>query len=93
MRVELPEIAAVRCSDTHVFAVPGTPSSSSARSVASVAIASSILRALPMYFGVITVPPSSVPPSRYVATAHGESFQRGGRGLSSSSASAASSCA
>lgn len=37
-----PPIAAARCSDTHDFAVPGTPSNNNARSVASVAIAISI---------------------------------------------------
>src|SRR3954465_10178563 len=80
VRVLSPEIAAVRCSETHVFAVPGTPSRSSARSVASVATATSISRAWPMYFGVISVPSASVPPSRYVVTAHGDSRQRGGGG-------------
>ena len=38
-----------------VFAVPGSPSSSSARSVASVAMAISTSRRSPMYFGVTTV--------------------------------------
>ena len=42
--VESPETAAARCSDTQVFAVPGTPSSSSARSVARVATATSMRR-------------------------------------------------
>ena len=55
-RVESPEMAAARCSDTQVLAVPGTPSSSSARSVASVATATSISRRGPMYLGVMTVP-------------------------------------
>src|SRR6202021_559589 len=89
--VESPETAAARCSDTHVLAVPGTPSSSSARSVASVATATSIRRRLPTYFGVITVPSAAAPPSRYVVTAHGDSRQPGGRGRSSPAASAASS--
>ena len=62
--VESPETAAARCSETHVFAVPGTPSSSSARSVASVATATSTSRSGPTYYGAITVPSSSVPPSR-----------------------------
>ena len=57
-----PEIAAARCSDTQDFAVPGTPSSSSARSVASVATAVSISRRLPTYFGVIAVPSAALPP-------------------------------
>ena len=45
--VEVPLIAAARCSLTHDFAVPGTPISSSARSVASEAMAISISRRLP----------------------------------------------
>ena len=57
-------MAAARCSDTQDFAVPGTPSRSSARSVASVATAVSISRRLPTYFGVITVPSPALPPSR-----------------------------
>ena len=57
-------MAAARCSDTQDFAVPGTPSSSSARSVARVATATSISRREPTYFGVITVPSASVPPIR-----------------------------
>ena len=57
-------MAAARCSDSHVFAVPGTPSSSSARSVARVATATSMRRREPMYFGMITVPSGAVPPSR-----------------------------
>jgi hypothetical protein len=59
--VESPEMAAARCSETHVFAVPGTPSSRSARSVASVATATSIRRRSPTYFGVIAVPSTSPP--------------------------------
>ena len=53
-------MAAARCSLTHVLAVPGTPSSSRARSVASVATAISTRRRWPTYFGVITVPSASV---------------------------------
>ena len=49
-------MAAARCSLTHVLAVPGTPSSSRARSVASVATAISISRRWPTYLGVIDVP-------------------------------------
>ena len=52
--VESPLIAAARCSLTHVLAVPGTPSSSSARSVASVATAISIRRCCPTYFGLMS---------------------------------------
>ena len=62
--VDRPEIAAARCSDTQDLAVPGTPSSSSARSVARVATATSINRREPMYFGWTTVPSDSVPPIR-----------------------------
>ena len=57
-------MAAARCSLTHDLAVPGTPSSKSARSVASVAMAISMSRAPPMYLGVMTRPSFSVPPSR-----------------------------
>ena len=62
--VESPEMAADRCSETQVLAVPGRPSSSSARSVASVATAISMSRRGPMYLGLITCPVRSVPPSR-----------------------------
>src|SRR5256885_7284895 len=41
-------------------------SSSSARSVAKVATATSMRRREPTYFGVITVPSAALPPSRYV---------------------------
>ena len=53
--VESPLIAAVRCSLNHVLAVPGTPSSSSARSVARVATAFSTSRCWPTYLGVMTI--------------------------------------
>ncbi len=49
-------MAAARCSLTQVLAVPGMPSRSSARSVASVATAISIRRRWPTYFGEIAVP-------------------------------------
>ena len=62
--VEVPQIAAARCSLTQDFAVPGTPRRSRARSVARVATATSMRRRLPTYFGVMTVPSSSVPPMR-----------------------------
>jgi hypothetical protein len=61
--VESPEMAAARCSDSHVLAVPGTPRSNSARSVARVAIATSTSRREPRYFGLIGVPSSVSPPS------------------------------
>ena len=47
-------MAAVRCSDSHDFAVPGSPISSSARSVTSVAMQISTMRRSPMYLGVMT---------------------------------------
>src|ERR1700722_11806221 len=92
-KVESPEIAAERCSETQLLAVPRTPRRRKARSGASVAMATSINRRLPMYLGEITVPSSSVPPRRYVDTAHGESFHLGGRGFVSALASASSSAA
>ena len=61
---ESPEMAAARCSDTQVLAVPGTPSSSSARSVARVATATSISLRDPTYLGVTSNPSSSLPPIR-----------------------------
>src|SRR3954469_9728573 len=91
--VESPQIAAARCSDTHVLAVPGTPSSSSARSVASVATATSMSRRGPTYFGVMTIASLVTPPSRYVTTACGDIRHEGGRGRSSARARAASSSA
>ena len=89
--VESSEIAAAKCSDTHDLAVPGTPSSSSARSVAKVATATSINRREPTYFDEITVPSGSTSPIRYVTTAQGDSRQWGGRGRSSIARSAANS--
>jgi hypothetical protein len=62
--VESPLTAADRCSDTHDLAVPGTPYSSSARSVASVDTAISIRRGLPMYLGLTSKPLASLPPIR-----------------------------
>ena len=90
---EAPQIAAARCSLTQLLAVPGTPSSSSARSVASVATATSISRRSPMYLADTAVPSGSVPPSKYVQTAQGDSRQLGGRGRVSARANASSSCA
>src|SRR5262245_39757827 len=92
-RRDEPEMAAAKCSDTQDFAVPGTPSKSNARSVASVATAVSISRRLPTYFGVIGVLSAALPPSGYVTTARGESFQLAGRSCSSDLASAESSAA
>src|SRR4029079_689403 len=76
--VDEPLMAAARCSPSQVFAVPGTPRRSSARSVASVANAVSTKAREPKYFGSTTVPSGSSPPSTYSATAHGESRQLGG---------------
>src|SRR3954447_21625607 len=100
--VESPDTAAARCSDTQDLAVPGSPSSSSARSVARVATATSISRRDPMYFGLTIVPSGRLPPTMYVTTAQGESRQRGGRGrpdclsyassAASSAANASSAC-
>jgi hypothetical protein len=56
-------MAAAKCSLSHVLAVPGTPSKSNARSVASVATAISTRRRCPTYFGVMTVPSGSSPPN------------------------------
>ena len=92
-RVESPDTAAARCSDTQVLAVPGTPSSSRARSVARVATATSTSRRGPMYFGVIAVPSASTSPSRYRTTAWGDIRHDGGRGRSSAAIRAASSAA
>jgi hypothetical protein len=54
--VESPEMAAARCSETQVLAVPGTPRSSSARSVTRVDTATSTSRRGPTYFGVTFAP-------------------------------------
>ena len=59
----MPEIAADKCSETHVFAVPGIPTNNNARSVAKVATATSIKRRLPKYLASISVPSSNVPPN------------------------------
>ena len=58
-----PEMAAAKCSESQLLAVPGTPKSSRARSVARVAMAISTRRALPMYLGLTSKPESSRPPS------------------------------
>ena len=54
----MPLIAAARCSESQLFAVPGSPISISARSEARVATATSIVARSPMYFGVISTPPT-----------------------------------
>jgi len=59
--VESPEIAAARCSETQLLAVPGSPTNKSARSVANEAIAICTRRGLPTYFGVIPTSPALPP--------------------------------
>ena len=86
-------MAAARCSETQVLAVPGTPSSSSARSVASVATATSISRRGPTYFGVIGVPSAARRRAGRSPRPTATAASRGGRGRSSAAASAASSSA
>ena len=56
----VPLIAAARCSDSQLFAVPGSPASISARSDASVAIATCTIARSPTYFGVIVTPPTGL---------------------------------
>ncbi|MNI79619.1 hypothetical protein D3C73_1360900 [compost metagenome] len=83
-------MAAARFSDSHDLAVPGSPISSSARSVTSVATAISISRLFPMYFGVITFLPA-LPPVIKVSTARGDICQPAGIRPVSSLRSASSS--
>ena len=54
-------MAAARCSDSQLLAVPGSPISSSARSVTSVEMAISTSRSWPMYLGVISRLPALPP--------------------------------
>ncbi len=94
IRVESPLIAADRCSDSQLFAVPGSPTSISARSDARVAIATWMIARSPMYFGVIGTPPTGLSePMTYVSTARGDSCQPVGLVASSAAARAASSSA
>ena len=60
--VESPLTAAARCSLSQDLAVPGSPMSSSARSVTRVAMAISTNRRFPIYLGVIGTPLMLVPP-------------------------------
>ena len=53
--------AKVRCSDSQLFAVPGSPIRSNALSVTSVAMAISTSLSCPIYFGVITISPALPP--------------------------------
>src|SRR5438309_3912419 len=91
--LESPEIAAARCSASHDLATPGSPSSSKARSVASVATATSTRCRSPIYFGLTSKPLARRVPSRYSVTAHGDSRQEGGRARLSTAASCSSSSA
>ena len=69
---ESPLMAAVRFSESHDLAVPGSPIRSKERSVRSVAIAISTKRLCPMYLGVMFTP-QAVPPVTNLSTALGES--------------------
>src|SRR5688572_21541132 len=92
-------MAAARCSESQLLAVPGSPASISARSEASVAMATWTNRRSPTNFGVIsTAAPlasrtGSRLPSTNVSTARGESSQPGGRAPWSAARNAASSAA
>src|SRR5438132_550722 len=50
---DVPEIAAARCSESQLFAVPGSPIRRRTRSEAKVAMATCTRFRFPMYFGVI----------------------------------------
>ena len=58
MSAELPLTAAARCSESQLLAVPGSPTSISARSEARVAMATCTMERSPMYFGVMVTPPT-----------------------------------
>jgi hypothetical protein len=89
---DVPLTAAERCSDSQLFAVPGSPTSISARSDASVAIATCTSDRSPMYFGLIVTPPTGLSlPITYISTARGDIRHPGGRAALSSAARAASS--
>jgi hypothetical protein len=53
VRVEQPEIAAARCSESQLLPVPGSPTSRSARSLASVTIDRSTMESSPKNLRVI----------------------------------------
>ena len=81
--VEQPLIAAARCSDSQLLPVPGSPTSSSARSLASVTIARSTSESSPKNLRVIATSiglPSIVAlsgfavPTMYASTERGDSF-------------------
>jgi hypothetical protein len=54
-------MAAVKCSESQDFAVPGSPIKRRERSVIRVATAISTMRRSPMYFGVISTSPALPP--------------------------------
>ena len=59
--VESPLMAAQRCSESQLLAVPGSPMRRRARSVTRVEMAISTRRSLPMYLGVMGVLPALPP--------------------------------
>ncbi len=90
--VEQPLMAAARCSESQLLPVPGSPTSSNARSLASVTIARSTIASSPKNLRVIgtsTCLPSIVAligfavPVMYASTDRGDSFHAlGGVSLS-----------
>ena len=60
MSRDVPLIAAARCSESQLLAVPGSPIRSSARSEASVAMATWTSDRSPMYLGVMATPPTGL---------------------------------
>jgi hypothetical protein len=97
--VESPEMAAARCSEIQLLPVPGSPTSSRARSEASVTMARSTRESSPKNLRVMdteTVRPprfasTVLPPVMYASTARGDSLQADG-GLSLSACRNASNC-
>ena len=85
--VESPLIAAVKCSESQLFAVPGSPISKSALSVTNVDTAISTSRSCPIYFGVISFP-FTLPPQTYVFTDCGDIFHPVGIGFVSAAINA-----
>jgi hypothetical protein len=59
-RRRTPQMAAQRCSESQLLAVPGSPVSINARSEASVAMATCTSARSPIYFGVMTTPPTGL---------------------------------
>src|SRR3989454_6051581 len=94
---DVPEIAAARCSESQLFAVPGSPISRRARSEANVAMATCTRFRFPMYFGVIVTGPFgpgkvSVDPRMYISAIFGESCHPSGFAPLSAFRRATSSC-